>query len=328
MGGALETLLFGDRPEGRSLFLNGQWHPDIGFADFYQSFKPYAEIIEEAGGCVLDDIPAGGAYNNVWVLLPKNAIEAQYLIACGCGLLRQGGNLYCAGENKAGGGRIQKWMQQFGFQDVQCNVRNKARVCFAGRGEIDVSAVQSAIILGERQEILDGNFISQPGVFGWDKIDKGSEVLARFLPDTLSGRGADFGCGYGFLSRHVLQHCRRVNEIICADADRRAVDLCAQNLDQYDVQKVFLWRDLTRTYPDVKNLDFIVMNPPFHEGKALNLDVGRQFIETAQQSLRKGGVLWMVANAHLSYEGALERGFQSVRKHFEGGGFKVFEAKV
>ena len=88
----------------------------------------------------------------------------------------------------------------------------------------------------------------------------------------------------------------------------------------------FAWEDLTTANAARRSLDFIVMNPPFHEGKLSKSALGLQFIETAAQSLKTGGQLWMVANAHLPYEEALQKNFKSCRKIFEGEGFKVLQA--
>jgi 16S rRNA (guanine1207-N2)-methyltransferase len=43
--------------------------------------------------------------------------------------------------------------------------------------------------------------------------------------------------------------------------------------------------------------------------------------------LRKGGVLWIVANRHLPYEAALNEAFKNVRPVADAGGFKVYEAR-
>ena len=51
------------------------------------------------------------------------------------------------------------------------------------------------------------------------------------------------------------------------------------------------------------------------------------FVRIAQQALRKGGVLWVVANRHLPYEAALAEGFKTFSQRADKGGFKVFEAR-
>jgi 16S rRNA (guanine1207-N2)-methyltransferase len=76
----------------------------------------------------------------------------------------------------------------------------------------------------------------------------------------------------------------------------------------------------------IRDLDFIVMNPPFHEGKSRDTDIGADFIKTAAQALRPEGVLWMVANANLPYELTLKVQFKKADKIFEGQGFKIFRA--
>ena len=76
----------------------------------------------------------------------------------------------------------------------------------------------------------------------------------------------------------------------------------------------------------MKNLDFIVMNPPFHEGKKTNVEIGKAFISNAFEELKSGGILYMVANAHLPYEAVLSEKFSTIEKKFEGQGFKIFAA--
>lgn len=318
MSGALETLLGSARADGRCLFLNARMHADLPQdVHVQQYFKVYAAALERDGFKVSPDIP-DDVYDSVWLLAPKNAIEAQYMMARAAQVLREGGTLYVAADNDAGGRRLAGWMTALGFDDVHSESRNKARVCWAEKGQVDLDAALKA---GAVQDILEGRFVSQPGVFGWDKIDRGSDILTQNLPKDLSGVGADFGCGYGYLSDYLLQHNSGIERLYAFDADYRATLLCARN-----VAARCDWRDLTLAQPDINALDFIVMNPPFHEGKAQDVSVGQAFIETASKSLEKGGELWMVANVHLPYERGLQSCFVQVDKVYEGQGFKVLRA--
>jgi len=83
------------------------------------------------------------------------------------------------------------------------------------------------------------------------------------------------------------------------EAQRSAL-LCAQQ-NVLDVRARFDWADAT-TWDAPDPLDAVIMNPPFHSGRARNDDLGRAFITTAGRNLRSGGWLWMVANRHLPYE--------------------------
>lgn len=318
---------------GKGVFLNAAFHPDLssnldhGFI-IQQSFKPYEMALTSAGFTVQPDIPCDdGAYDVVCILMPKNMVEARYFLARGVRLLRDGGMLICAAENKAGGTRLKKMMQNFGVQDLYDDARNKARAVWGIVHDVQENEIEKALNAGAEQCILDGKFVSQAGVFCWDRADKGSEILTRNLPRDLKGRGADFGCGYGYLSEFLLSNCPKIKHLSCLDADHRALVLCRKNLESFQQDKQFMWRDLTQFDNKLKNLDFIVMNPPFHEGKKSDLSIGQGFIETAHQSLRRGGYLWMVANNHLAYESVLSRIFSDFKKPYEGKGFKILVAR-
>ena len=73
-------------------------------------------------------------------------------------------------------------------------------------------------------------------------------------------------------------------------------------------------------------LNFVVSNPPFHDGGAEDTRLGQAFIRKAAGLLKKGGVLWIVANRHLPYEAELKDAFKRVDMIADSGGYKVFEA--
>lgn len=70
------------------------------------------------------------------------------------------------------------------------------------------------------RKILDGRFVSRPGVFAWDRIDPASALLVEHLPTTLAGHGADLGAGFGYLSAEVLARCPRSPRWICTKPRR------------------------------------------------------------------------------------------------------------
>ncbi len=336
MSGAIKTLLdvatSFDLKEERIAFLNAHYHDCLSsFSSceliLQQYFKLYEAELFNNNLNVVPEIPNDkNSYSVVCILLPKNMIEARYFIARGIKLLRSGGMLICAADNKSGGTRIKKIMMQFGIKDLEDSSKNKSRAVWGCVQDINDEMVSSAFDEGGEQDILGGQFISMAGVFGWNKIDKGSKILTNFIPSDLKGKGADFGCGYGYLSDFLLSNCKKVKKLSCLDADYRSVELCRKNLDKFDICKEFLWRDLTNVQGDLRNLDFIVMNPPFHEGKNANISIGKSFIDSAYASLKRNGTLFMVANNHLPYDHILEDKFFKCQKLYEGQGFKVFIA--
>jgi 16S rRNA (guanine1207-N2)-methyltransferase len=93
-----------------------------------------------------------------------------------------------------------------------------------------------------------------------------------------------------------------------------------------DPRAAFAWADV-RTGPSLADLDFVVMNPPFHDTGVEDKTLGQTFIRRSHDMLRTGGVLWVVANQHLPYEAGLAGQFRTVTPRGEAGGFKIYEAR-
>ncbi len=167
----------------------------------------------------------------------------------------------------------------------------------------------TAIEAGGPQFVEALGLWSQPGVFSWNRIDPGSALLAEQLPP-LAGRGADLGCGAGALSIVALAS-PEVSELSLIDIDRRAIEAARRNIK--DARARFFWADARRGDADLKDLDFIVMNPPFHDGGAEDQSLGKAFIQSAAKMLRKGGALWFTANRHLPYEAVMKPLFRAHR---------------
>jgi 16S rRNA (guanine1207-N2)-methyltransferase len=101
------------------------------------------------------------------------------------------------------------------------------------------------------------------------------------------------------------------------------VEAARRNID--DPRAEILWTDV-RTAP-LEGLDFVVMNPPFHESGHENQSLGQSFIQSAAAMLRTGGMLWLTANRHLPYEAILTPLFRRVTMVHEGGGYKIYQAQ-
>ena len=256
-----------------------------------------------------------------WVLAPPGTLERDFVLAHALRVLRPGAPLTAFAPKDKGGSRLRKTLEGFGCAVVE-EARRHHRFCSAGR-PAKPSGLADAIAAGAPRIVAELGMWSQPGVFSWDRPDPGSLRLLEVLPP-LAGRGADLGCGIGLLARGMLASLA-VTALTCIDIDRRAVACAEHNLD--DPRAAVLWADMRRAPPDLADLDFVVMNPPFHDGGAEDRALGVAFIEAAARMLGKRGVCWLVANRHLPYEAALAAAFASVAVRAEGGGYKVFEAR-
>jgi len=306
-----------------SLFLYADWHPALGQCDVLHIDKPAVDRLAAHGYTNLPYLDR--RYDAVLIQIPKQVQEAQGLLALAIDHLEKDGLLIVAADNDANGKRLQKWMQEAGFTEITSESKNRARVAWGRKSDSVMAPDDWAVNFAVRP--LNGYF-TRPGLFSWDSIDHASQLLADNLP-ALSGDIADFGCGWGFLSCEALKKGTNIHSLTLIDADSRAVTCATANTEEIhpSASVVPLWHDLTRPLPEsVPALDTIIMNPPFHIGKKTDLDLGLSFIRTAFAQLKKGGALFMVANAHLRYEEELGKLFKTVELVIQKNGFKVIKA--
>jgi 16S rRNA (guanine1207-N2)-methyltransferase len=272
------------------------------------------------GSSDLAAMPDGSAERAV-ILAPPGTLERDYALAQALRVLKPGAPILAFAPKDKGGSRLKKVLERFGCTVTE-DARRHHRFCSASRPEAPVDLAQ-AIDAGGPRLIPALGLWSQPGVFSWDRIDPGSASLMEHLPP-LAGQGADFGCGVGVLAGRVLAS-PAVTALTCIDLDRRAVACAEHNLD--DPRAAVVWADVRRLGEAPADLDFVVMNPPFHDGGAEDRALGVAFIQAAAARLAKRGVCWAVANRHLPYEAALTEAFAKVTLKAEVGGYKIFEAR-
>lgn len=166
-------------------------------------------------------------------------------------------------------------------------------------------------------------FVTRPGVFSADGIDPASAALVAALPDKLGRQVADLGAGWGYLSKAVLERAD-VEDLYLVEANHVALDCAQQNIT--DSRASFHWADATTWEPRAR-MNTVVMNPPFHSGRAANPALGKAFIAAAARMLAPSGQLWMVANRHLPYEATLEGLFGKVEEITGDNRFKILRAE-
>jgi 16S rRNA (guanine1207-N2)-methyltransferase len=205
--------------------------------------------------------------------------------------------------------------------------KHKARAFWSGPvGTIDADLSAHWQTLDAVRPIAAGRFLSRPGVFAWDRVDVGSELLAQHLPATLRGSAADLGAGFGYLSAELLTRCPGIVSVDLFEAEQRALELARRNLANCasQVPLNFHWHDVASGLP--RRYDVIVSNPPFHNSACSEPDLGRRFLKVAAEALNPGGQLLIVANRHLAYEQALAAEIAEVRIVVQARGFKILAA--
>lgn len=325
MDPSLQTLFYAleqsPPPVGPALFLYAAPHPALAAFQDVDCIQPFFPAAQPLGACGDIDKVSENKYAAAFVLLPKQVEEAKAALATALLAIAPGGVLYAAAANDANGNRILKWLEEKGISGHSLS-KNKARCVIAARPAMLPDFADWIAAAAPRRLDFDGIMLhTRPGVFSWNRADAGSRFLLQHLPAGIGGEVADFGCGIGYLSAHLLHNNKDISALHMIDADARALGLARLNVPA----AIPHWADLSRTI-NLPPLDAVIMNPPFHTGKMTEASLGQAFIRTAAHHLKKGGRLFMVANAHLPYEKTLEGLFTRAQKTAEDGGFKVLAA--
>ncbi len=315
-------------------FINGDFCADVleklppSKTDIITPFAPLSHAFKEQGYQCSILIPEIKKYDLCCVLLPKQKDYMLHDLAMAFTHLKEGGALVVCAAKDAGGLRLSKILKDFGLEVSDSFSKHHCKCLVAYKTPVTSQKFIDQCLENGRMQINQYGFHVKPGVFGWNKIDVGSDVLSQYLPNDLRGKGADFGCGYGMLTDQVFLKNPSVKHMICIDIDSHAVQSCQKNIEECHSHRSFeiVWTDITRERAYLESFDFIVMNPPFHSGKDQDISSGQDMIQAAYKNLKKGGNLFMVANAHLPYERLLQTLFFKTETLMQEKGFKVFKA--
>ena len=283
--------------------------------------------------------PEDRGYQLATVRIPTDRLSAQLAVSSAYRSLAPGGTLLVAGANDEGIKPLATFLAQ------QCGtVRLEAQ--HSGHRLLAVHRTQTDVVVDPTiAPWLDPScwhdlpvtaagttFVcaSRPGVFSWQHLDEATRILCDVLHEHPIPEGAtvlDLGCGAGVLSV-VAARQSRTGRVVLLDADVEAVRSANETLRRAECPNAMaLASDVTSDIGD-EVFDVVISNPPFHVGKATELDVPRAFIESAHARLVPGGVLRLVANRTLPYERWITECFGAVECLHDGRRFKVLGATL
>lgn len=176
--------------------------------------------------------------------------------------------------------------------------------------------------------ISDKPVMSKPGLFGWNKIDSGSELLAGYLPrfaEPLPKNRIlnllDLGCGYGYLG--LMANAVAKFAITATDNCAAAIIACKRNFNIHDVNGKVLADDCAVTIDS--EFDVILCNPPFHQGFQEERKLTEKFLGNTSRLLARNGRALFVVNQFVPLETLAKPFFSDARVPIRTKAFKLVE---
>ncbi|MDG1471816.1 MAG: class I SAM-dependent methyltransferase [Ascidiaceihabitans sp.] len=301
-------------PEGRIAVFHPVADADlsalpINDCDVIQPFRPVYDAFVARGFNA--NVTPDGRYSMAVVCLPRAKAEARTIIAMAAACTD--GPIIVDGQKTDGVDSL--------FKDLKKRADVSGAISKAHGKLFWIKSHDGLVDWAQGPALTDGGFWTAPGVFSADGIDPASALLVDAMPAKFGKNVADLGAGWGFLTAHILT--RDVNVVHMVEAGHMALECAKRNVTDERVK--YHWADAT-TWKPKDRIDTVVMNPPFHTGRAAEPSLGQAFVSAAARILAPSGQLWMVANRHLPYEDALAANFAKVVDLGGDNRFKLFNA--
>lgn len=290
-----------------------------------QDFRPRFLALRAAGHDVLAQADGDG-YDTVFVALGRHRAENEARLCEALRRVHARGIVVAAGARRDGAASLRKRVAERLPLAGHASRRHGTVFWFRPPAEGEAALADLSPRADTRRA---RDMETAAGGFSAGQIDPGSQLLVDCLPGDTAGAIADFGAGWGYLS---IEAARRFGPDVRLDlyeAHLPSLEAARRNLGALapDVRCAFFWRDLLRE-PVERRYDVVVMNPPFHQGRAAEPDIGKSMIAAAAEALAAGGRLFMVANRQLPYEPVLKTAFAAHGELHGADGFKVLWARV
>ena len=166
-------------------------------------------------------------------------------------------------------------------------------------------------------------FTTDAGVFSKGEVDFGTATLLRALPEDMTGRVLDLGCGWGAVGVSIGKAFPAC-EIVMSDVNRRALELSEKNGLANGVRVRVVESDGLENVDGI--FDYIITNPPIRAGKQV---IYKMFADSAGK-LTDNGQLYIVIRRQQGAESALKylkTLFEDVETVEKSGGFWVIRCR-
>ena len=264
------------------------------------------------------------SYSLIVIYLPKAKPRIKFALDFAMSALTEDGEIWFVGENKGGIKSLSKNLKDdFASIDKMAMGKHSAIVRAQSPQHKPEFSLESYFIEHENEHGL--SLRSLPGVFSQEKLDKGTQVLLNNLPRKIKGRILDFGCGTGTIAAYISKN-REYEELELIDDDFLAVKSAQVNIESNKIE--FAEAFASDGFSEIEDrYNWIISNPPFHQGIKTDYNVTETFLKQAKEYLKLSGKLLIVANEFLNYEVILRQHFKGVTTIAKENGFKVIQCE-
>jgi 16S rRNA (guanine1207-N2)-methyltransferase len=225
--------------------------------------------------------------------------------------------IFCGAKNDGMKSLIKHAESRFGCKAELCKIKpdliiatitkHRSESPSPALDDRDYDAVRIISQLNEinGRQITPLEFYSKPGVFGWDKIDKGSEMLTSALADILATMSPkpsillDLGCGYGYIAACAAR-LHNFEEVVATDNNVSALLAAKQTFAANEITVKLLASDAGRQLD--QRFELILCNPPFHQGFNVDGELTRKFLDNTRRLLSGTGTAIYVVNSFIALE--------------------------
>jgi len=124
----------------------------------------------------------------------------------------------------------------------------------------------------------------------------------------------DLGCGNGSVALAILDALPDAT-VVATDSHADAVVSASLTLREFvEAGRARVTWDDAAGDEEEGSADVVLLNPPFHDGTAIDATLVQGLLDAARRLLRPGGRLYMVHNNHLRYRPEVEARFVRVRQ--------------
>lgn len=273
---------------------------------------------------------ADASVDRIFYRVSKEKPVVHHIINEAGRILKPGGELVVCGHKAEGAKTYIEKASAYLGQRTPAKKLGQLYVAHLGRADALNQPLDDSDYTTPRCIFTDNgiSFFSKPGLFGWQKLDKGSALLWELAAPHLQSSGAssllDLGCGYGYLG--LMTHRLPLERLVLTDNNAAALAMATYNAEHNGIAAEVIGADCGEGITG--KFDAVLCNPPFHQGFSVSGDLTTRFLRSARSHLNASGRAWFVVNRFIPLEQKASGLFTQADVLADSNGFKVFELRL